>query len=246
MSKKNCSNEELREALEYFEKVDSLEKGAEAEDFDTSAETNGGKEEKITLLKNQREEYLAKAEELQKEISELEGKEEDLEKGCGMKKSEEDLEKPKEEFKEKPKKETNPQESMEEMKKSIKTEILGEIKDSYDELLKSRDNGIVELKNKIESLENEPLRKSKTTSDVKYFEKAFSGERTEDNNKVLSKRLHKGVISQILFEAWNRETDEVRKAKYSDAVMQFESANSFISEEIKEDLVKSHNIQIID
>ena len=238
MSKKNYSNEELREALEYFEKVDSLEKGAKAEDFDTSAETNGGKEEKITLLKNQREEYLAKAEELQKEISELEGKEEDLEKGCGMKKSEEDLEKPKEE--------TNPQESMEEMKKSIKTEILGEIKDSYDELLKSRDNGIVELKNKIESLENEPFRKSKTTSDVKYFEKAFSGERTEDNNKVLSKRLHKGVISQILFEAWNRETDEVRKAKYSDAVMQFESANGFISEEIKEDLVKSHNIQIID
>src|SRR5574344_786669 len=192
MSKKNYSNEELREALEYFEKVDSLEKGAKAEDFDTSAETNGGKEEKITLLKNQREEYLAKAEELQKEISELEGKEEDLEK-------------PKEEFEEKPKEETNPQESMEEMKKSIKTEILGEIKDSYDELLKSRDNGIVELKNKIESLENEPLRKYKTTSDVKYFEKAFSGERTEDNNKVLSKRLHKGVISQILFEAWNRE-----------------------------------------
>lgn len=238
MNKKNYSNEELREALEYFEKVDSLEKGAKAEDFDTSAETNGGKEEKITILKNQREEYLAKAEELQKEISELEGKEEDLEKGCGMKKSEEDLEKPKEE--------TNPQESMEEMKKSIKTEILGEIKDSYDELLKSRDNGIVELKNKIESLENEPFRKSKTTSDVKYFEKAFSGERTEDNNKVLSKRLHKGVISQILFEAWNRETDEVRKAKYSDAVMQFESANGFISEETKEDLVKSHNIQIID
>src|SRR5574344_2174504 len=100
MSKKNYSNEELREALEYFEKVDSLEKGAKAEDFDTSAETNGGKEEKITLLKNQREEYLAKAEELQKEISELEGKEEDLEK-------------PKEEFEEKPKEETNPQESME-------------------------------------------------------------------------------------------------------------------------------------
>lgn len=238
MSKKNYSNEELREALEYFEKVDALEKGAKAEDFDTSAETNGGKEEKITLLKSQREEYLTKAEELQKEISELEGKEEDLEKGCGMKKSEEDLEKPKEE--------TNPQESMEEMKKSLKTEILGEIKGSYDELLKSRDNEIVELKNKIESLENEPLRKSKTTSNMEYFEKAFSGERTEDNNKVLSKRLHKGVISQILFEAWNRETDEVKKAKYSDAVMQFESANSFISEEIKEDLVKSHNIQIID
>lgn len=241
MSKKNYSNEELREALEYFEKVDSLEKGAKAEDFDTSAETNGGKEEKITLLKSQREEYLAKAKELEEEISKLEEEvpEEDLEKGCGMKKSEEEP---------KMKEETTPsqEETMEEMKKSLKTEILDEIKDSYDELLKSKDNDIEELKNKIESLENEPLRKSKTTSSMEYFEKAFSGERDENNNKVLSKRLHKGVIGQILFEAWNRETDEVRKSKYSDAVMQFESASGFISEEIKEDLAKSHNIQIID
>lgn len=236
------SNEELREALEYFEKVDALEKGANAEGFDTSVETNGGKEEKIALLKSQREEYLAKAKELEEEISKFEEEvpEEDLEKGCGMKKSEEEPEM---------KEETTPsqEETMEEMRKSLKTEILGELQGSYGELLKSRDNEILNLKEELESLKNEPLRKSKTTTrEIDFLEKAFTGERTEDNNKVLSKKLHKGVISQILFEAWNRETDEVKKARYSDAVMQFESASGFISEEIKEDLVKSHNIQIID
>lgn len=240
--KEKYSNEELREALEYFEKVDALEKGANAESFDTSVETNGGKEEKIALLKSQREEYLAKAKELEEEISKFEEEvpEEDLEKGCGMKKSEEEPEM---------KEETTPsqEETMEEMRKSLKTEILGELQGSYGELLKSRDTEILNLKEELESLKNEPLRKSKTTTrEIDFLEKAFTGERTEDNNKVLSKKLHKGVISQILFEAWNRETDEVKKARYSDAVMQFESASGFISEEIKEDLVKSHNIQIID
>lgn len=295
--KKNYSDEELREALEYFEKIDALEKGSKSEGFDESAETNGGKEERIAQLKDQIKECFTKAKEMQEELSKLEGeepkkeeepeKENELEKACKMKKGEEDptenpiadsdeegeeeedsvekaedLEESEKESESKGKfyqkfleqkakeKKTKGQkkgeDEIQEMKKSLKAEILDDLKGSYEDLLKSKDNEIIDLKSRLESLENEPLRKSKKTVNIDYLQKAFSGERTENNNRVLSKRLHKGVIGQILFEAWNKETDEMRKAKYSEAVMQFESANGFLSDDIKEDLAKSHHIEIID
>lgn len=219
--------DELQKSLQYLE---DFEKANGSIEIDEKA--NGGQEEKINQYKEKINSHIKKAKEYQEAV-------EKMEKG-------EDADVVEEE-------EETEVESSEKVEKSITAEALDEIKKSItneilDEIKKSKDTEIQTLKDKIEELENTPIRKSiRKSAEVIALEKAaISGEPTNEGKVVLSKRLQKGQISDVLFSAYENEKDEVKKSMYSNAVTEFESTGSYIAPNVVAELYKSKNIQIID
>ena len=75
------------------------------------------------------------------------------------------------------------------------------------------------------------------TSSAKALKKALSGEKVDDKT-LLSISLQKGRVSDVLFEAYEAETDEITKSRIGDAIAEFESTGSYISPEIAEIMEK--------
>ena len=59
-----------------------------------------------------------------------------------------------------------------------------------------------------------------------------------DDKTLLSISLQKGRVSDVLFEAYEAETDEITKSRIGDAIAEFESTGSYISPEIAEIMEK--------
>lgn len=247
------NKEELQEALEY---LDSFEKGQKTIEIDEEA--NGGQEEKIERYKEKLNSHIKKAKAYKEALDKLEKGEsadvedEEMETEKTNETEEKVSNKEGEEIEKGLEKETIKEEglsfgSVEELSKSIEEKVLLKVGERYEDLIKSKDSEIKSLTERLDSLENEPVRKSITKS-AKFvvLEKALKGEPTEEGKIVLSKRLQKSKVSDALFSAWEQEKDEVKKSFYADAVAKFESTGSYISPSVVEDLFKSKNIQIID
>ena len=100
------------------------------------------------------------------------------------------------------------------------------------------DKVIKGLQEKIEALENQPVKKTIIKgADAITLKKALSGEKVDDKT-LLSISLQKGKVSDVLFEAYEAETDEITKARIGDAIAEFESTGSYISPEIAEIMEK--------
>lgn len=242
------SQEELQKSLEYLEE---FEKGQTSMEVDESA--NGGQTEEVTKLRKELKEHVnkakmckAKLDALEKgETTEEEPESEPVE-GEKTQTTEGEPEKPMEKGIE-----SSPISSpgaLEEFKKSIINEMKEELSSQFESLRKAKDQEILDLKAKVDSLENEPVKKSivKASQGI-ALEKAIKGETSEEGKTLLSRRFQKSKISNILFQAFESETDEIKKSMYGDAVAQFEStSNGYISPAVLDDLYKSKNIQIID
>lgn len=246
------TQEQVIDAIEYLtslDKLPDLSKGNETADFDTSEKTNGGSEEKIKELQSKKDELLAKAKEIEDEMNSLkkgENEEEEEESPANEVPVKEDGEEEDDEVIEKSNKSVS---ILNSYKKSILTEVLNELNpklEKFDEIVKSKNREIDELKNQVAKIVDQPIQKAFTHKDTPYLQKAFTGERTDDNKKVLSKRVHRNFISDILLKAFEKESDEMKKSMYENAVIQFESTGNYISNEVLSDLNKSHDIQIID
>lgn len=230
------TKQEIQESIEY---LDRLEKGQASMDF--SAPTNGGKEEKIALLKSEFNSHIQKAKAAQAALDKIEKGE-----GEGEEKLEEKKEEAKEEVKEEKgeekeeKKEEKEKPAMkeekipsDELKKSWKTEILDEISP----LIKAKDNEILELRQTIEKFGNEPIKKSLTSLALKEkFEKAEAEGKTP-----ISKSLNKNTVSRHLYNLFVETTDELEKAKVGEAILQYESAD-FLSPELENTLSHKYNL----
>ena len=245
---RKVSQEELQKSLEYLEE---FEKGQTSMEVDETA--NGGQTEEIAQLKKELKEHVNKAKMCKAKLDALE-------------KGETSEEEPETEPVEGEKPQTSEEESetpmekgtysapisspaaFEELRKSIINEIREELSSQFETLKKAKDQEIIDLKSKVESLENEPVKKSivKASQGI-ALEKAIKGETSEEGKTLLSRKFQKSKISNILFQAFESETDEIKKSMYGDAVAQFEStSNGYISPAVLDDLYKSKNIQIID
>ena len=242
------SQEELQKSLEYLEE---FEKGQTSMEVDESA--NGGQTEEIAQLKSKLNEHIKKAKELKSKLDAME-KAEGTEEESETKPVEDEVPKAQEEQPEKEMEkgtQTAPistPSAFEELRKSIINEIREELSSQFETLKKAKDQEIIDLKSKVESLENEPVKKSivKASQGI-ALEKAIKGETSEEGKTLLSRKFQKSKISNVLFQAFESETDEIKKSMYGDAVAQFEStSNGYISPAVLDDLYKSKNIQIID
>lgn len=242
------SQEELQKSLEYLEE---FEKGQTSMEVDESA--NGGQTEEVIKLRKELKEHVnkakmckAKLDALEKGESTEEEPESEPVEGEKPQTTEEEPEKPMEKGTQ-----SSPissPEAFEEFKKSIINEMKGEFSSQFESLRKAKDQEILDLKAKVDSLENEPVKKSivKASQGI-ALEKAIKGEASEEGKTLLSRKFQKSKISNILFQAFESETDEIKKGMYGDAVAQFEStSNGYISPAVLDDLYRSKNIQIID
>lgn len=242
------SQEELQKSLEYLEE---FEKGQSTMEVDESA--NGGQTEEVAKLRKELKEHVNKAKVCKAKLDALEkgeATEEEPEsepvEGEKTQTTEEEPEEPMEKgIQGSP---ISSPAAFEELRKSIINEMREEFSSQFESLRKAKDQEIIDLKSKVESLENEPVKKSivKASQGI-ALEKAIKGETSEEGKTLLSRRFQKSKISNILFQAFESETDEIKKGMYGDAVAQFEStSNGYISPAVLDDLYKSKNIQIID
>lgn len=242
------SQEELQKSLEYLEE---FEKGQASMEVDETA--NGGQTEEIAQLKKELKEHVNKAKVCKAKLDALEkgesSEEEPEPEPVEGEKSQTTEEEPEESMEKGI--QSSPissPEALEEFKKSIINEMKEEFSSQFESLRKAKDQEILDLKTKVNSLENEPVKKSivKASQGI-ALEKAIKGEASEEGKTLLSRRFQKSKISNALFQAYEEEKDEVLKGMYGDAVAQFESTpNGYISPAILEHLYKSKNIQIID
>ena len=262
---RKVSQEELQKSLEYLEE---FEKGQTSMEVDETA--NGGQTEEIAQLKKELKEHVNKAKMCKAKLDALEkgetSEEEPETEPVEGEKPQTSEEEPETEPVEGEKPQTSEEESetpmekgtysapisspaaFEELRKSIINEIREELSSQFETLKKAKDQEIIDLKSKVESLENEPVKKSivKASQGI-ALEKAIKGETSEEGKTLLSRKFQKSKISNILFQAFESETDEIKKSMYGDAVAQFEStSNGYISPAVLDDLYKSKNIQIID
>lgn len=242
------SQEELQKSLQYLEDFEKSQTSSAM-----GEEENGGQEEKINLCKEKLTSCLRKAKKYKEALDKLE-KGEDVE--IEEDEENEEGEEIQKGNKKMPEDEPNIEEGLKKGNDSsplvledFKKEIISSItKEMQSFMQKSFETEIKDLKEKVEDLEKSPIQKSlqKSAQSIILQKKALAGEPTDDGKIVLSKKLNKGKISDILFEAWSSENDEIKKSQYAEAVMQFESTGSYISPFVQADLLKSKNIQIIE
>lgn len=224
--------DELQKSLQY---LDEFEKGQSGMQIDQNA--NGGKEEKISQYKEKLNCHIQKAKKYKEALDKLEKGED-----ADVMEDEEEMEKSSK--KDDTVKKGN---DVEEIRKSIEASVISKIEEKFDTLIKGKNDEIETLRKKVEEIEKTPVRKSIVKSaQAVVLEKALKGETSEDGKVLLSRKLQKGRVSEVLFKAWEDETDEIKKAKYGDAVVKFESTGSYIEPSVIQELFKSKNIQIID
>ena len=249
------TKEDIAEAIKY---LDEIEKGQD--NMDLSSTTNGGGTENIQSLKSEMLGFIKKAKEIQSKIDELEksdGKEDNEEdteevevEGVGktkdIKKAEEEEIEDDSEEEEESSEEEESELDKEDIKKSIRNELFEDFKKSIEskddmiDLLKSK---VDELSEKIEQIENEPIKKSFTNNGPLSFKDRF--EKAQSNGKtVVSKDLQKSVISNHIFKLYEETNDEFQKSQYGEAIAQFESAG-YLNPEIQKTIGEKYNLEII-
>lgn len=231
--------EEIKESLDY---LNSFEKGQQS--MDLSPEINGGKEEKISLLKGQMTEYVKKAKACQMAIDKIEKgeKPDELEEDVkeeAQKEGETVVEEQKEkevlDNQEKIEK-SQPSIDVLELRKSLKTEVLGEV----DSLIKAKDQEIIGLRTRLETLENEPIKKSLTG--MSAIKDKFEKSQSEGFTPV--SRFQKSKISDALLNSFDSEKDEMRKGRIGDEIAMWESASHLTP--FAEQILQENKIQVID
>lgn len=133
---------------------------------------------------------------------------------------------------------------VEEIVKAKVAEALDAHKNELAAQKEESDKVIKGLQEKIEALENQPVKKTIIKgADAITLKKALSGEKVDDKT-LLSISLQKGKVSDVLFEAYEAETDEITKARIGDAIAEFESTGNYISPEIA-DLMEKKGYRFI-
>jgi hypothetical protein len=133
---------------------------------------------------------------------------------------------------------------VEEIVKAKVAEALDAHKNELAAQKEESDKVIKGLQEKIEALENQPVKKTIIKgADAITLKKALSGEKVDDKT-LLSISLQKGRVSDVLFEAYEAETDEITKARIGDAIAEFESTGNYISPEIA-DLMEKKGYRFI-
>ncbi len=250
------TKEDIAEAIKY---LDEIEKGQD--NMDLSSTTNGGGTENIQSLKSEMLGFIKKAKEIQSKIDELEKsddkedteeeekKAEEVEKARktkDIKKAEEEEVEDDSEEEEESSEEEEPELDKEDIKKSIKNELFEDFKKSIEskddmiDLLKSK---VDELSEKIEQIENEPIKKSFTNNGPLNFKDRFEKAQSEGKT-VVSKDLQKSVVSNHIFKLYEETNDEFQKSQYGEAIAQFESAG-YLNPEIQKTIGEKYNLEII-
>lgn len=130
------------------------------------------------------------------------------------------------------------QEQLDEIVKAKVNEALTAQKAESEEIIKGLQNQIEEQKGQIAQLQEQPVRKTIIKgADALTLKKALSGEKVDDKT-VLSISLQKSKVSNVLFDAFENEKDEVVKGRLGDAITEFESTGSYISPEIAQIMEK--------
>ena len=232
------SQEELLKSIQYLDQLDqvTLEKGQVSMDF--SEETNGGKEEQIKKLQGEFNDHISKAKEIKAELDKLQ-KADELEKM-------EDKESPSEEEKPEGKKssegkkpEEKPELEKEEIIKSVRESILGEVTD----LIKSKDQEIQILSQKLEKISNEPIKKSFTGGELNYVDR-FLKSKSEGRTPLL-KSSQKSTISNHMYNLFIETSDEILKSQIGDAITMYESSGE-LDPQVRSLVQSKYGLEIID
>lgn len=225
---------ELEDSIKYLDSL-NLEKGQTAMDF--SEQTNGGKEEQIKKLQGEFNDYINKAKEAKAKIDELEKSDEPEEVGKKKEEKGEEDDKEKDGKEKEVKEEDKPNLDKEEIIKSVRESIFGEITD----LIKSKDEEIQILSQRLEQISNEPVRKSIVGGQGGIIER-FHKSKSEGRTPVF--KTDKTSVSNHLYNLFVSTEDEIEKSKVSDAIAQFESAN-FLDPMVQQRVQEKYNIEII-
>lgn len=225
------SQEELLKSIQYLDQLDqvTLEKGQVSMDF--SEETNGGKEEQIKKLQGEFNDHISKAKEIKAELDKLQ-------KADELEKVDEEEEKP-EGKKAEEKAEEKPNLEKEEIIKSVRDSIFGEIT----ELIKSKDQEIQILSQKLEKISNEPIKKSFTGGELNYVDR-FLKSKSEGRTPLL-KSSQKSTISNHMYSLFIETSDEILKSQIGDAITMYESSGE-LDPQVRSLVQSKYGLEIID
>lgn len=225
------SQEELLKSIQYLDQLDqvTLEKGQVSMDF--SEETNGGKEEQIKKLQGEFNDHISKAKEIKAELDKLQ-------KADELEKVDEEEEKP-EGKKAEEKAEEKPNLEKEEIIKSVRDSIFGEIT----ELIKSKDQEIQILSQKLEKISNEPIKKSFTGGELNYVDR-FLKSKSEGRTPLL-KSSQKSTISNHMYNLFIETSDEILKSQIGDAITMYESSGE-LDPQVRSLVQSKYGLEIID
>lgn len=225
------SQEELLKSIQYLDQLDqvTLEKGQVSMDF--SEETNGGKEEQIKKLQGEFNDHISKAKEIKAELDKLQ-------KADELEKVDEEEEKP-EGKKAEEKAEEKPNLEKEEIIKSVRDSIFGEIT----ELIKSKDQEIQILSQKLEQISNEPIKKSFTGGELNYVDR-FLKSKSEGRTPLL-KSSQKSTISNHMYNLFIETSDEILKSQIGDAITMYESSGE-LDPQVRSLVQSKYGLEIID
>lgn len=225
------SQEELLKSIQYLDQLEqgTLEKGQVSMDF--SEETNGGKEEQIKKLQDEFNDHISKAKEIKAELDKLQ-------KADELEKVDEEEEKP-EGKKPEEKPEEKPNLDKEEIIKSVRESIFGEITD----LIKSKDEEIQILSQKLEKISNEPIKKSFTGGELNYVDR-FLKSKSEGRTPLL-KSSQKSTISNHMYNLFIETSDEILKSQIGDAITMYESSGE-LDPQVRSLVQSKYGLEIID
>lgn len=225
------SQEELLKSIQYLDQLDqvTLEKGQVSMDF--SEETNGGKEEQIKKLQGEFNDHINKAKEIKAELDKLQ-------KADELEKVDEEEEKP-EGKKPEEKAEEKPNLEKEEIIKSVRDSIFGEIT----ELIESKDQKIQILSQKLEQISNEPIKKSFTGGELNYVDR-FLKSKSEGRTPLL-KSSQKSTISNHMYNLFIETSDEILKSQIGDAITMYESSGE-LDPQVRSLVQSKYGLEIID
>lgn len=223
------SQEELLKSMQYLDQLEqgTLEKGQVSMDF--SEETNGGKEEQIKKLQGEFNDHISKAKEIKAELDKLQ-------KADELEKVDEEEEKPEGK---KPSEREKPELDKEEIIKSVRESILGEVTD----LIKSKDQEIQILSQKLEKISNEPIKKSFTGGELNYVDR-FLKSKSEGRTPLL-KSSQKSTISNHMYNLFIETSDEILKSQIGDAITMYESSGE-LDPQVRSLVQSKYGLEIID
>lgn len=223
------SQEELLKSIQYLDQLEqgTLEKGQVSMDF--SEETNGGKEEQIKKLQGEFNDHISKAKEIKAELDKLQ-------KADELEKVDEEEEKPEGK---KPSEREKPELDKEEIIKSVRDSIFGEIT----ELIKSKDQEIQILSQKLEQISNEPIKKSFTGGELNYVDRFLQSKK--EGKTPLLKSSQKSTISNHMYNLFIETSDEILKSQIGDAITMYESSGE-LDPQVRSLVQSKYGLEIID
>ena len=130
------------------------------------------------------------------------------------------------------------QDQIGELVKAKVAEALSAQKSESESIIKSLQDQIARQETQISQLQEIPIRKTIIKgADALTLKKALSGEKVDDKT-VLSISLQKSKVSDVLFEAFEGEKDEIVKGRIGEAIAEFEATGEYISPEVAQIMEK--------